>query len=73
MRYVWVPQGVEPPEIPRGFVVLKRRWVVERTFGWLGRSRRLSKDYERLSESEESWIYIAMLRIMLARLVRSTS
>jgi len=73
VRYVWVPQGVEPPEIPRGFVVVKRRWVVERTFGWLGRSRRLSKDYEHLSESEESWIYIAMLRIMLARLVRSNS
>jgi putative transposase len=72
VRYVWVPQGVEPPEIPRGFVVVKRRWVVERTFGWLGRSRRLSKDYEHLSESEESWIYIAMLRLMLARLARST-
>ena len=73
VRSVWVPQGVEPSEIPRGFVVVKRRWVVERTFGWLGRSRRLSKDYEHLSESEESWIYIAMLRIMLARLVRSNS
>jgi len=73
VRSVWVPQGVEPPEIPRGFVVVKRRWVVERTFGWLGRSRRLSKDYEHLSESEESWIYIAMLRIMLIRLARSSS
>lgn len=73
VRYVWVPQGVEPPEIPRGFVVVKRRWVVERTFGWLGRSRRLSKDYEHLSESEESWIYTAMIRIMLARLAPSPS
>jgi putative transposase len=73
MRYVWVPPGVEPPEIPRGFVVVKRRWVVERTFGWLGRSRRLSKDYEHLSESEESWIYTAMIRIMLARLAPSPS
>jgi len=51
VRYVWVPEGVEPPEIPRGFVVVKRRWVVERTFAWLGHSRRLSKDYEYLSES----------------------
>ncbi len=73
VRYVWVPQGVEPPEVPRGFVVVKRRWVVERTFGWLGRSRRLSKDYEHLSESEENWIYTAMIRIMLARLARCTS
>jgi len=52
---------------------VKRRWVVERTFGWLGRSRRLSKDYEYLSESEESWIYTAMIRILLARLARSHS
>lgn len=73
VRYVWVPPGVEPPEIPRGFVVVKRRWVVERTFGWLGRSRRLSKDYEHLSESEECWIYTTMIRIMLARLVQQSS
>ncbi|GAC1350895.1 MAG: hypothetical protein NVSMB27_37830 [Ktedonobacteraceae bacterium] len=73
MRYVWVPPGVEPPEIPRGFVVVKRHWVVERTFGWLGRSRRLSKDYERLSESEEIWIYTAMIRILLARLAPNPS
>jgi transposase len=73
VRYVWMPPGVEPPEIPRGFVVVKRRWVVERTFGWLGRSRRLSKDYEHLSESEESWIYTAMIRIMLARLAQQSS
>jgi transposase len=73
VRYVWVPQGVEPPEIPRGFIVVKRRWVVERTFGWLGRSRRLSKDYEYLPESEECWIYTVMIRIMLTRLAQSSS
>jgi transposase len=73
LRYVWVPPGVEPPEIPRGFVVVKRRWVVERTFGWLGRSRRLSKDYEHLSESEQCWIYTAMIRLMLTRLARNIS
>ena len=73
MRYVWVPQGVEPPEIPRGFVVVKRRWVVERTFAWLGHSRRLSKDYEFLPESEEAWIYAAMIRLMVTRLTRSHS
>ncbi len=45
-----------------------RRWVVERTFAWLGRSRRLSKDYEALPETEEAWIYVAMSRLMVARL-----
>ncbi len=51
-----------------GFVVLPRRWVVERTFGWLGRCRRLSKDCERLPETSETMIYIAMTRLMLQRL-----
>jgi putative transposase len=73
VRYVWMPPGVESPEIPRGFVVVKRRWVVERTFGWLGHSRRLSKDYEFLSESEEAWIYVAMIRLMVTRLARCPS
>ena len=73
VRYLWVPPGVEPPELPHGFVVVKRRWVVERTFGWLGRSRRLSKEYERLTQSEESWIYTAMIRLMLSRLARNGS
>ena len=52
----------------RGFVVLPRRWVVERTFAWLGRNRCLSKDYEALPESSEAWIYLAMLHLMLKRL-----
>ena len=73
VRSVWMPPSVEPPAIPRGFVVVKRRWVVERTFGWLGRSRRLSKEYERLSESEENWIYTAMIRIMLTRIAQNSS
>jgi putative transposase len=50
--------------------VLPRRWVVERTFAWLGRNRRLSKDYEALPCTEEAWIYLAMIRLMLARLTR---
>ena len=56
---------------PRGrqrFAVLPRRWVVERTFGWLGRSRRLSKDYEAMPASAEAWIYLAMIQLMLRRL-----
>jgi putative transposase len=52
----------------RGFKVLPRRWVVERTFGWLGRSRRLSKDYEFQPVTSEAMIHIAMIGLMLKRL-----
>jgi len=50
------------------FKVLPRRWVVERTFGWLGRYRRLSRDYERQAHTGETMVYLAMIRLMLARL-----
>jgi len=53
------------PRETRKFVLLPRRWVVERTFGWLNHSRRLSKSYERLTQTDQAWIYIAMTRIML--------
>ena len=56
---------------PRGFVVLPRRWVVERTFSWIDQNRRMSKDYERLPESGEAFIYVAMSRLMVKRLARS--
>ena len=68
VRYVWVAPGQEPPVLPRGFRVLKRRWVVERTFAWFGRNRRLSKDYEAGPASEETWIYVASSRLLLRRL-----
>jgi putative transposase len=67
-RQLW-RYGLE--EKPRGFQVLPRRWVVERTFAWLSLSRRLSKDYERLPETGEAMIYGAMSRIMLRRLARA--
>ncbi len=53
-----------------GFQVLPRRWVVERTFAWLGLARRLSKDYEELPENSEAMIQIRMIRLMLQRLCR---
>lgn len=69
-RWVRCPADEAPPPRPVGFQVLPRRWVVERTFAWLGRSRRLSKDYEVLPATEEAWIYLAMSRLMAARLAR---
>ena len=64
------PADQEPPLQPAGFHVLPRRWVVERTFAWLGRYRRLSKDYEVLPATEEAWIHLAMSSLMLARLAK---
>lgn len=55
----------------RGFVVLPRRWAVERSFAWYGRSRRLSKDYEYFPSSGESWVYLASIHLLLQRLARS--
>jgi hypothetical protein len=55
------------------FTVLPRRWVVERTFGWLGMNRRLSKDYERVPETGEAWIYLGMSRLLLRRLTAQTT
>ena len=54
----------------KGFKLLPHRWVVERTFGWLGRQRRLSKDYEYLSATSETIIYIAMIGLMIRRLAQ---
>jgi putative transposase len=50
------------------FTVLPKRWIVERTFAWLGRCRRLSKDYEALPATSEAWIQVAMIHLMLKRL-----
>ena len=61
---------VKRPAGVKGFQVLPRRWVVERTLGWLERYRRLSKDYEVLPESSEAMVYIAMIHLMVRRLGR---
>ncbi len=67
---MWLPEGAEPPSMPTGFQLLKRRWVVERTFAWFGRYRRLSKDYEVLPATEEAWISLATTELLLQRLAR---
>lgn len=61
-------QTVLRPFEAKGFVVLPKRWIVERTFSWIARHRRLSKDYERLTENSEAVIYIAMIDLMSKRL-----
>jgi putative transposase len=64
----WTLQIVKRNDDLKGFVVLPRRWIVERTFAWLGRYRRLSKDYETLTDSSETMIRIAMINLMVHRL-----
>ena len=56
------------PKGQTGFAVLPRRGGVERTFAWVGRCRRLSKDYEALPATHEAWVYLAMIHLMLKRL-----
>ncbi len=76
LRGIWAPKDavIDWEKIrPSGFHVLPHRWVVERTFAWLSTWRRLSKDYEVLPSSEEAWIYVAMIRIMLRRLAYNSS
>jgi putative transposase len=63
---------VKRPEGVKGFQLLPKRWVVERTFAWLGRYRRLSKDYEYLTQTSETMIYVAMIRLMVHRLAHTT-
>ena len=69
-RGMWLAPGQQPPEVPRGFHVLKRRWVVERTVAWIGRNRRMSRDYERLIKTGEMLLYTSMARVTLRRLAQ---
>jgi putative transposase len=68
----WELQVTKRSEKAKGFEVVPKRWVVERTFGWLGRYRRLSKDYERSLETSEAAIKTAMIHIMVRRLCKTT-
>ena len=75
-QYAWQrAQGSDspPPPKPKGFQLLKRRWVVERTLAWISRNRQLSKEYDVYPEHTEAWCYLAMIRLMLRRLTKSSS
>jgi putative transposase len=63
-QFGWVLTTILRPIGAKGYVHLPKRWIVERTFGWFGRYRRLSKDYEANPKSSEAWIYIAMIHRM---------
>jgi putative transposase len=65
----WILTTILRPLGAKGYVHLPKRWIVERTFGWLGRYRRLSKDYEANPHSSETWIYLAMIHRMSRRML----
>jgi transposase len=67
-RFRWILEVVKRSDDLAGFVVIPKRWIVERTFGWLNWNRRLSKNYEMLTTTGEAFCYVAMTRIMLRRL-----
>ncbi len=67
----WTLEIVKRSDSAKGFVLLPRRWVVERTFAWLNRCRRLAKDFEKTTASAEAWIMIASLRLITRRLARA--
>ena len=68
----WELEVVERNQEAKGFEVLPKRWIVERTFGWIGRNRRLAKDYERKVQTSETLIEVAMMRLLLRRLASSS-
>ena len=66
--WTWTLEVVSALKGQKGFVVQPKRWIVERTFGWLNRSRRLSKDYEQTIESSTAFVQVAMIHLMIRRL-----
>jgi putative transposase len=69
-QFGWVLDIVRRCDEVKGFVVLPHRWIVERTFGWFGRYRRMSKDYEFLTDTSEAMVSLVMIHIMTRRLAR---
>ncbi len=66
----WEIEIVKRSDTAKGFEVLPKRWIVERTFGWLGRCRRLAKDFENLARRALAFLRLAMIRLMLRRVAR---
>ena len=66
--WLWTLEVVSTAKGQKGFVVQPKRWIVERTFGWLNRSRRLSKDYEHTVESSRAFVQVVMIHLMVRRL-----
>jgi transposase len=64
----WTIEIIKRSDAAKGFVLLPRRWVVERPFAWLNRNRRLAKDFEASAESAVTWLYIASVKLMSRRL-----
>ncbi len=64
----WVIEIIKRSDTAQGFVLLPRRWVVERTFAWLGRNRRLTKDFEKTIQSSTAWFFVASVQLMARRL-----
>ncbi len=67
----WTLEIVKRSDAAKGFVLLPRRWVVERSFAWLGRNRRLAKDFEATIESAEAWLLIASIQLLSRRIARA--
>lgn len=72
-RWVRGPADQPAPAMPSGLSILPQRWIVERTVAWLVRNRRLAKDWERRSATTETWIYLAMCRLMTKRLAHAAA
>jgi transposase len=66
----WTVEIIKRSDRAQGFEVLPRRWVVERTFAWLGRCRRLAKDFEATIASAVAWVFLAHIRLLTCRIVR---
>jgi putative transposase len=71
-QFGWNLEIVERQAGQKGFQVLPKRWVIERTFAWLGRNRRLSKDYEMRPQTSEAWVFVAMSALLSRRLAALT-
>jgi putative transposase len=67
----WTIEIVKRSDAAKGFIVLPRRWVVERTLAWLNRNRRLAKDFEQIIASATAWLFIASIQLFAGRIARS--